>query len=162
MTTAYANGTAIFGSTDLDGLATSATLVAGWQSAIITNAADTHILSGRFKANNTAPTAGKLEVWAIPVWDIGGTATYPDVFGATSAAKTVTYRNVLIQSGQCIKTFETDATANRIYEFSGIDLESVFGKCPRRYIVFPTHSMVQALNATASAGGQCWYEAVTY
>lgn len=162
MTTAYAVGVAIFGSTDLDSLASSSTWVAGWESAVITNAADTHILSGRFKANNTAPTAGKLEVWVIPIWDIGGTATYPDVFDGTSSAETVSYRNVLIQSGQCIKTFETDATANKIYEFGGVDLESVFGKCPHRYVVFVTHSMVQTLNATASAGGQCWYEAITY
>lgn len=162
MTTAYSNGVAIFGSTDLDGLASSGTWVAGWESAVITNTADTHVLSGRFKANATAPTAGKLEVWVIPIWDIGGTPTYPDVFDGTSSAETVNYRNVLIQSGQCIKTFETDATANRVYEFGGVDLESVFGKCPHRYVVFVTHSMVQTLNATASAGGQCWYEAITY
>lgn len=161
MTKAYSNGVAVFGSTDLDSLASSGTWVAGWESAVITNSVDRHVLSGRFKANNTAPTAGKLEVWVIPVWDVGGTATYPDVFDGTSSAETVTYRNVLFQSGYLAKSFDTDTTANRVYEFAGVDLEDLCGEMPQRYVVFVTHSMVQALNATASAGGQCWYQPIT-
>lgn len=162
MTMAYSNGVAVFGSTDLDSLASSTTLVAGWESAVITNAVDTHLLSGRFKANNTAPTAGILEVWIVPPWDIAGTTTYPDVFDGTSSAETVTYRNVLLQSGRLAWSFNTDATANRIYEFGQVDIGALFATMPKKYTVFVTHSMVQALNATASAGGQCWYEPVTF
>lgn len=161
MTMAYGNGVAVFGSTDLDSLASSGTLVAGWESAVITNAVDTHVLAGRFKANNTAPTAGKLEVWVIPIWDIGGTATYPDVFDGTGSAETVTYRNVLFQSGYLARSFDTDTTSNRVYEFSNVDLRTLCGEMPQRYVVFITHSMVQALNATASNGGQCWYQPIT-
>ena len=164
MTQSTANGVAVFGSTDLDSLASSSTLVAGWESGVITlSSADTHMLSGRFKANNTAPTAGTLEVWVVPPWDIAGTATYPDVFDGTGSAETVTYRNVLLQSGRLAWSFITDATANRIYEFGQVDIASLFGgTMPKKYVVFVTHSMVQALNVTGSAGGQCWYEAVTY
>jgi hypothetical protein len=163
MTIAYSNGVAVFGSTDLDSLASSTTLVAGWESGVITlSSADTHMLSGRFKANNTAPTAGLLEVWVIPAWDIAGTPTYPDVFDGTSSAETVTYRNVLLQSGRLAYSFNTDATANRIYEFAGVDVGALFATMLKKYTVFVTHSMVQALNATASSGGQCWYEPVTF
>jgi hypothetical protein len=162
MTMAYSNGVAVFGSTDLDSLASSTTLVAGWESAVITNSVDTHLLSGRFKANNTAPTSGVLEVWVVPAWDIAGSTTYPDVFDGTSSAETVTYRNVLRQSGRLAANFETDATANKVYEFSQIDIGALFQTMPKKYVVFVVHNMVQALNATASNGGQCWYEPVTY
>lgn len=161
MTMAYSSGVAVFGSTALDSLAASSTLVAGFESDVITNAVDTHMLSGRFKANNTAPTAGTLEVWVIPAWDVAGAATYPDVFDGTASAETVTYRNVLPQSGRLAWSFTTDTTANRIYEFGEVDISALFGRMPRRYVVFVTHSMVQALNATGSAGGQCWYEPIT-
>lgn len=162
MTIAYANGAAVYGSTALDSLASSATLVAGNQSPVVTNTGDNHLLSVRLKANASAPTAGKAEVWVIPVWDIAGTDTYPDVFDATGGAKTVSHRNVLSQCGECVQTFETTADANRVYETSGIDLESIFGTCPEKYVVFTVHSMVTALNATASAGGQVWAQQITY
>lgn len=162
MTMSYSNGVAVFGANDLDSLASSATWVAGWESGVITSTVDTHLLSGRFKANNTAPTAGILEVWVIPVWDIAGTPTYPDVFDGTSSAETVTYRNVLFQSGYLAKQFVTDATANRVYEFANVNIAELCGEMPEKYVVFVTHSMVQALNATAGAGGQCWYRPVTY
>jgi len=162
VTLAYSNGVAVFGSTDLDGLASSSSLVAGWQSAVIVNSVDTHGLSGRFKANASTPTPGVLEVWAIPVWDIGGVATYPDTFGATSSARTVTYRNVLPNVGELIAAFITDATANRVYEFSGVDIGALFDTMLQRYIVFVTHNMVTALNASANAGGQCWNQPITF
>lgn len=163
MTMAYTNGSTVFGGTDLDSLASSGTLVAGWESSVITNTTDTHFLSGRFKANNTAPTAGVLEVWVIAPWDVSGTPTYPDVFDGTGSAETVTYRNVLAQSGRLAWSFATDTTSNRIYEFSNVDIGALFdGTMPQKYVVFVTHSMVQALNATASNGGQCWYQPVTY
>jgi hypothetical protein len=160
MTKSYSAGVAIFGATALDGLASNAGLLAGLESAVITCTADRHLLSGRFKANNTAPTIGVLEVWVIPIWDVGGTPTYPDVFDGTESAETVSYRNVLFQSGYLAKVFNTDAIANRVYEFSGVNLEELCGEMPQKYVVFVTHSMVQALNVTANQGGQCWYQPV--
>ena len=72
MTMAYSNGVAVFGSTGLDSLAASTTLVAGLESPAITSSVDTHLLSGRFKVNNTAPTnGGTIEVWVVPAWDVG-------------------------------------------------------------------------------------------
>lgn len=163
MTMAYSNGVAVFGSTDLDALAASTTLVAGWQSALIANSVDTHLLSGRFKVNNTAPTAGgTIEVWAIPIWDIAGTATYPDAFGASSASRTVGYRNVLFQSAFRAAQFVVDATANRIYEFSNVNIAQLCGEMPKNYLTFVTQNTGQALNVTANLGGQCWYQPITY
>ena len=162
MTIAYSNGVAIFGSTDLDSLASDSSLLAGRQSAVITNSVDNQLISGRFKANNTAPTIGKLEVWCVPVWDIAGTDTYPDAFSTASAARSITYRNVIFQSGKLIQSFDTDATSNRIYEFANISLEERCGICPKKFVIWVVHSMAQALNTTASAGGQCWNQPITY
>lgn len=164
MTISYANGVKIF-STDaiLDSLASSASLVAGQESPVQTCTADKDVLSGRFKANNTAQTANTfLEVWCIPVWDIAGTDTYPDVFDGTESAETVTYRNVLFQSGFLVKSFIVDGTSNRVYEFDNADLSIICGEQPKKYVIFVVQSSGQALNTTANAGGQVWKTQITY
>ena len=163
MTMAYSNGVAVFGSTGLDSVAASTTLVAGLESPAITSSVDTHLLSGRFKVNNTAPTnGGTIEVWVVPAWDVGGTPTYPDVFDGTGSAETVTYRNVLFQSAFRAAQFVVSATANAIYEFANVNVAQLCGEMPKTYVVFITQNTGQALNATASNGGQCWYQPITY
>lgn len=164
MTMSYSNGVAIF-STDaiLDALAASTTLVAGIESGVRTCTTDTELLSGRFKTNNTAPTAGgTIEVWVIPFWDLAGTVMYPDVFDGTESAETVTYRNVLFQSAFRAALFVVDATANRVYEFANVNIAQLCGEMPQKYSVFVTQNTGQNLNATANAGGQCWAKPVTY
>lgn len=162
MTIAYSNGVAIFGATDLDSLASDASLLAGRQSAVITNSVDNQLISGRFKTNNTAPSIGKIEVWCVPVWDIAGTDTYPDAFSTASANRSITYRNVIFQSGYLLKSFDTDTTANRIYEFENVSLEERCGICPQKFVLWVVQSTAQALNVTASSGGQCWTRPITY
>ena len=157
----YAASVAVFGTNDLDGLASSTTLVAGWESAVITNASNDVLLSGRFQANATAPTAGQISVFVGSL--VNSTPSYPDVFDGTSSAETITsadIRNAILRPAA---TIITDATANRIYEFAPVNIAALFGGVmPNKYFVFVTHSMVQALNTTAGAGGQCWIQGVTY
>lgn len=157
----YAASVAVFGANDLDGLASSGTLVAGFESNVITNTYNDVLLAGRFKANNTAPTAGQIQVWVGGV--LNDTPTYPDVFDGTASAETVTsvdIRNAILRN---VATIITDATANRVYEFAPVNVASFFGGVmPQKWWVWVTHSMVQALNTTAGSGGQCWYTGVTY
>jgi len=157
----YAASVPVFGTNDLDGLASSSTLLAGRESAVIANVYNDVLLSGRFKANNTAPTAGQISVFVGGI--INDTPSYPDVFDGTSSAETVTsadIRNAILRPAA---TIITDATANRIYEFAPVNIPALFGGvAPSSYFVFVTHSMVQALNTTAGAGGQCWIQCVTY
>lgn len=157
----YGASVAVFGSTDLDGLASSTTFVAGWESGVITNAANDVLLAGRFKANNTAPTAGQIQVWVGAA--LNDTPDYPDGFDGTSSAETLLtadIRNSILALGAVMVT---DTTANRIYEFKPVSIATLFGGVmPQKWFVFVTHSMVQALNTTASSGGQCWYTPVTY
>lgn len=157
----YAASVAVFGANDLDGLASSASLVAGWESAVITNVYNDVLLAGRFKANNTAPTAGQIQVWVGGI--LNDTPTYPDVFDGTASAETVTSADIKNAILRNVATIITDATANRVYEFAPVNVASFFGGVmPPKWWVWVTHSMVQALNTTAGQGGQCWYTGVTY
>lgn len=161
---AYAASATVFGSTDLDSLASSSTWVAGRESNVIDNTSNLYVdalLSGRFKANNTAPTAGQIQVWVGAI--LNDTPTYPDVFDGTGSAETVTSADIRNSIMRCAAAITTDTTSNRIYEFAPVSVASLFGGImPNKWWVFVTHSMVQALNATASNGGQCWYTGVQY
>ena len=157
----YGASVAVFGANDLDSLASSATYVAGWESAVITNVANDVLLAGRFKANNTAPTAGQIQVWVGAV--LNDTPTYPDVFDGTASAETVTSIDIRQSILRNVATIITDATCNRIYECAPTNVAQFFGGVmPQKWRVFVTHSMVQALNATAGQGGQCWYTPITF
>jgi len=162
-TITYTASTTVFTGTALDSLASSATLVAGWSSAVIDNTTNQFIdamLAGRFKANASAPTIGQIQVWVGSLLD---DTNYPDVFDGTSSAKTVTsadIRNSILKLGAIIAT---DATPSRIYEFAPISVAQLFGGImPRKWWVWVTHSMATALNATGSSGGQCYYTGIKY
>lgn len=164
LTTTYAASATVFASTDLDSLASSGTLVAGFESNVIDNTTNMYIdalLSGRFKANNTAPTAGQIAVYVGAV--LNDTPTYPDVFDGTASTETVTSADIRNSILRLAAVITTDTTSNRIYEFAPVSVASLFGGVlPQKWFVFVTHSMVQALNATASNGGQCWYQGIKY
>ncbi len=155
----YAASFAIFGSTDLDSLASSSSLLAGRESGVIDNTTNLYLdvlLSGRFKANNTAPTAGgKIEVWAGAILE--DTPLYPDVFDGTGSAETVTSADIKNAALKLVASIPNDATANRVYEFGGVSVAELFGGImPAKWFVFVTQSTGQALNTTASSGGQVW------
>jgi hypothetical protein len=152
---------AVFGATSLDSLASSATWVAGRASAAFPCISNDVLLTGRFKANAIAPTVGSIKIYVgAPLND---TPTYADVFTGADSAKTVTSTDIRDSVLALAATIVTDVTANRVYEFKRVSVAALFGGVlPNNWFVFVTHSMVQALNVTASAGGQCWYTPVTY
>jgi hypothetical protein len=160
----YTASALVFGTTDLDSLASSSTWLAGRESAVISNASTLYVdmaLTGRFKANNTSPTIGQIHVYVGAA--LNSTPEYPDVFDGTSSAETVTTADIKNSILKLAALITTDATANRIYEFAPVSIASLFGGImPQRFFVFVTHSMVQALNATATNGGQCWVQGIKY
>jgi hypothetical protein len=161
---AYSAAVAVFGSTALDSLASSSTLVAGYESDVISNVTtlyDDVLLAGRFKTNNTSPTGGgQIQMW---VGSLLNDTEYPDVFDGTAGAETVTsvdIRNSILRLAGWVVN---DATANRVYEMAPVSVASLFGGVmPRKWFVWVTQSTGQALNATASSGGQCWYTGIHY
>lgn len=159
---AYTASANVF-STDaiLDSLAASSTWLAGYESPVIDNSSnlflDAH-LAGRFKANNTAPTAGQIRVYVGSLLD---DSKYPDVFDGTESAETITSADIRDSILKLAAVIVTSATANVVYEFAPVSVAQLFGGImPRKWFVFVTHSMVQALNATTNNGGQCWYTGV--
>lgn len=161
---AYAASATVFAGTDLDSLASDTTFLTGRESNVIDNTTNLYVdvtLSGQFKANNTAPTVGQIQVYVGAILE--DTPTYPDVFDGTGSAETITSAGIRNAILKCAATIATDATANRIYQFAPQSIAQLFGGVmPKKWFVFVTHSMVQTLNVTASAGGQCWYTGVNY
>lgn len=162
---AYGASVAVFGSTDLDSLASSSTLVAGFESNVIDNTTNKYVdvlLAGRFKANNTAPTAGgQIQMWVGAI--LNDTPTYPDVFDGTGSAETVTSADIRNSILRLAGAVVNDATSNRVYEMAPVSVASLFGGVmPPKWFVFVTQSTGQNLNATASNGGQAWYTPITY
>ena len=156
----YSASIAVFGTNDLDGLASSSTLLTGRESPVLTNTYNDVLLSGRFKANNTAPTAGQISIY---VGTMINDSSYPDVFDGTGSGETITSEGIRDAILIPVKTIITDATPNRVYEFSQVNLPYFFGGAmPDKYFIYVAHTMVQPLNTTAGTGGQCWIKGINY
>ena len=137
--------------TNLASLASSATWVAGWESALIDNTANLYLdyfISGKIVVGN-GPTIGQIRVYVVAMLD---DATWPDVFDGTESAETVT--TTIIRDNVCKlgAVLSNDATASATYYFGPFSVANLFGgKCPAKFVVFITHSAVQAI---AAAGHQ--------
>lgn len=158
----YGASFTIFSANALDSLAGDTNLIAGFESGIITNSAYNDVLlSGRFKANNSAPAAAGL-IMVFAYTPINDTPTYPDVLDGTESAETITsidIRNSILVN---VATLNTTTTANRIYEFRQRSLAQHFGgRLPQKWGIWVLHNMSQTLNTTAGNGGQVWGQGLT-
>lgn len=132
-------------------LATSATLVAGRESTVvsnITNEDEDHLLSGLVTVG-TSPTGGRIEVWAYaPVKTATGTATYPVATG-TDAAVTYASRNQIIGALRLLWSQASDTTSDRNYYMPQTSIRDAFGELPQKWGIVLVHSTGVNLNATA-------------
>jgi len=135
------------------GLASSSTHVSGWESDQIDNATSKYLdylVSGKFTVG-ASPTAGEIRMWIVAKLDdntwpgtvfdgVEGTVTTPlDDEGGTNAAAKL---------GAVVST---DATGNQIYKVAPFSVASLFGgTCPEKFVIFVTHSTVQALATTGN------------
>jgi len=131
-------------------LASSAGLVAGYESAVIDNTSDKHFtkkVAGKYTVGTT-PTAGtQIQIWVIPMQD--DAPTWPDVFDGTESAETVTSAAVLAGFGFLARVLYVDAsTSNVAYPFN-FDIRSVCGYMPDKCVLFTTHNTGTNLHATA-------------
>lgn len=143
---AYAASAAITNA--IASLASSSTLVAGYESDVLDNSTNLYLdyaISG-IVTTGTTPTAGSIEVWCIPELS---DSTWPDVFDGTTSAETVTSRDILFACGYRIATIATSTTSNQAYPWTCQSLASACaGGLPRKCVFFTVHSTVAALNAT--------------
>lgn len=143
---AYGTGTAM--TCTLASLATSSTRVAGRQSTSVDNSTNLYldyIVSGKISVGTT-PTANTfIEVWIIPK---GTDGNWPDTFGATDAAVTVTSREMLFSYGTLLVSIPVPvATSNVAYAYNR-SLLSKFAVVPKEWCVWVTHSTAVNLNST--------------
>ena len=151
---------------DPEGLATSATRVAGVESTAVVNTSNKYLnalVGGRIRAGTT-PTAGKqIDVWVYRAMKVvAGTPTYPDVITGTKGARTLTsadIRNTALKIAPEGAVAIVDATTGRDYFFA-FELKDVFEDAPEFWGLFVTHDGVAALDATAG-DHEFWYQGIT-
>lgn len=144
----YAASTA-FTQTNLDGLASSSTHVAGWESNAVDNSSNLYVdylITGVLQVESTGLAAGEIRVYIVA--ELNDT-TWPDVFDGTESAETVTdteVRDAICKLGAVVAT---DTTASRNYYFGPFSVASLFGGvCPRKFVVFITQSTGTTLETT--------------
>jgi hypothetical protein len=136
--------------THLDSLASDTNLLAGWSSAVISNASNlsvTEKITG-ILTTGTSPT-GNTNIF-VYLWEaLNDTPTYPDAITGSEAQITLTSTNVLNAGAfKLVDSILVDSTSNRAYPFS-VDVAQYFGgHMPKNYGVFIVHNTVAALNAT--------------
>lgn len=144
----------------LAGLATSATLVAGRQSTVVSNITNKFLdvaVTGQITTGTTPTTAKTLSVYIyVPIKVVDSVFTYP-IAGATGlseadAAATFSAEQ-RIGGLMFAQAAQINATSDRAYSFS-FSVAEVVGYMPLKWGLFVTHDTVAALNATA---GNHWF-----
>lgn len=136
--------------TNLDGLASSATWVAGWESAAIDNSANRYtdyIVNAAIQVESAGLSAGEIRMYVVAELE---DASWPDVFDGSEGAETVTDTEVRDAICKLAALSATDTTASRTYFLQCPSVAAVFGGIvPRKFVVFLTHSTGAALETTA-------------
>jgi hypothetical protein len=137
--------------TSLDGLAASATHVAGWESPLVDHSSD-KVLDDSIRVKVTVESAG-LSAGQIRVYLVGmlDDSTWPDVFDGTQSVETVT--SVDIRDAICLlgAVTVTDTTASRVYYLHVPSVAAVFnGNMPEKYVIFITQSTGTTLETSGN------------
>ena len=143
-------------------LATSGTLVAGRQSAVIDNTStkyDDIIIVGQVMTG-ASPTAGVIACYLFePIGLASSTFTYPQA-GTTALVETdaAAAFDAEQKNGALVMADSkgTNATSNRAYSVA-FSVNAILGHTPEKVGVFLTHSTVVNLNATPGNHWFQWY-----
>lgn len=134
----------------LASLATSATRVAGRESAAVDNTSNKYLdyLVGGKVTTGTSPTDAKqIDVWVYASFE--DTPTYPDVFDGTDSDETATSAGVLAGALVLAASVSTNNTSNRTYWVSPFSIAAQFGnRMPKFFGIFVTHDTGVNLNST--------------
>lgn len=131
---------------NLDSLASSATWVAGWESAEIDNTVNKYTdyrITAEIKVAAAGIAAGQIRMYLVGSKD---DTTWPDVFDGIESVETIT--DTEIRDAICLwaAMTETDTTVSRTYYLDCPSASAVFGgNVPRKFVVFVTHSTGAAL-----------------
>jgi len=137
--------------TGLDSLASSATYVAGWESAVIDNSSNLYediFISGKITVGDTAVATGtQIRIYAVGMLD---DSTWPAPFDGTPSAETVDL-SVIGGHAKLGAVISIDDVEDKVYYFGPFSLANLFGGvCPEKCVLFIVHATNDAL---AAAGG---------
>ena len=135
----------------IEGLGSSATWVAGYESAVFDNTSDLFLdvtIEGKVTVGTGPSAATEIRIYVVASFD---GSTWPDVFDGTTSAETVTSAGVRDGFAKLAAVLPCDSTnSDRAYPFS-FSVASLFGGVvPAKFVLFVTHNTGVALNATGS------------
>lgn len=137
--------------TNLDGLASSATHVAGWESGAIDNSTNKYLdyaINAKIQVESAAIAAGEIHMYLVAELE---DSTWPDVFDGTESVETVT--DTLVRDAVCklAAITATDTTASQFYYLNCPSAAAVFGgSIPRKFVIFITQSTGTTLENTGT------------
>lgn len=137
--------------TSLDGLAASATHVAGWESPTVDNTTDKYLdyrVAIKITAESSGLSAGEIRAHIVAPLD---DTTWPDVFDGTQSAETVTDTEIRDAICKLGAVSATDATASRVYFLEIASVAALFnGNLPKKFVVFITQSTGTTLETSGN------------
>ena len=135
--------------TNLDGLASSATWVAGWESAAIDNSSNLYIdyrINAVLQLESTGTSAGEARMYLVAEQS---DSTWPDVFDGTESTETITDTEERDSICRLAARAVNDTTASAFVYLQCPSVAAVFnGTCPRKFVVFITQSSGNTLETT--------------
>lgn len=129
--------------TNLHSIATSATLVAGWESAVIDNTSNLYLdylITAKIELGNSA-TAGEIRVYIVGTLD--DTPTYPAPFDGTESTEDTANVTLRDSHARLLMSASTraDPGTDDDYYLGPASVASCFGGvCPAKFVIFVTHS----------------------
>lgn len=145
-----------------ENVASSSTLVAGVESAVVDNSSngylDVHV-GGLWTCGTTPTVNTQVLIYVGAVRD--DAPTYPDVFDGTSSAETLTSAGVGRGFLKLAAVIDVDSTtSNRAYDV-WFSLAQLFGGAvPLKWFLFITHNT--GVNSNSTGGNHVWkYTGVT-
>lgn len=147
--------------TNLDGIASSSTWVAGWTSGSINNTsvlAEDYLISGQFQVKSSGLSAGEIRCYAYAAFN--DTPNWPDLFsaGTEGTEGTATLNDTTIRDSGIILLYQqtTDTDASRIYVMPPKSIAQAFGSVPPYFALFVAQSTGAALETTGDPN-VVWY-----
>lgn len=138
--------------TNLAGLGSSTTYLAGWTSGTIDNTTNLDLdilVSGSFTVESSGLSAGEIRVYAYTMLD---DSTWPDLFSAgtegTEGAATIHDMEIRDSGFVMLWGSGTDTTASRVYVMPQTSVASRLGALPPKFALYVSQSTGAALETS--------------
>lgn len=144
----YAASTALT-QTNLDGLASSSTWIAGWESAAIdntTNLYDDYRITAVLQVESSSLSAGEIRMYLVGPLD---DSTWPAPFDGTESTEDI--GDTEVRDAICLPAAftQTDTGASEYYYLDCPSAKAVFnGNLPKKFVIFITQSTGTTLETT--------------